>query len=97
MPFDPPLRGREADRVPRAGESYVKDFRPLSLGVVELPAGRGELSLLATRVAGKQVADVRELELVLLPEVGRDGPPAQDDLSAPALSNSATPSQGDRR
>ena len=50
VPFDPPLRGRESDRLPRAGESYVKDFRPLSLGIVELPAGKGELSLRATRV-----------------------------------------------
>jgi hypothetical protein len=69
--YDPPLRGKESDRVPRAGESYVKDFRALSLGVVELPAGAGELTLLATRVTGRQVADVRDVELVLLPE---DGP-----------------------
>jgi arylsulfatase A-like enzyme len=62
---DPPLRGREHDRVPRAGESYVKDFRPLSLGVVELPAGRGTLTLRATRVAAGPVADVRAVELVL--------------------------------
>jgi hypothetical protein len=45
----------------------VKDFQPLSLGVVELPAGKGELALLATKVAGKQVADIRALELVLVP------------------------------
>jgi hypothetical protein len=62
---DPPLRGREHDRVPRAGESYVKDFRPLSLGVVDLPAGKGTLTLRATRVTGNQVADVRAVELVL--------------------------------
>ena len=36
-PYNPPLRGRESDRVPRAGESYVKDFRRLSLGVVVVP------------------------------------------------------------
>jgi arylsulfatase A-like enzyme len=62
---DPPLRGKEHDRVTRAGESYVKDFRPLSLGVVELPAGKGTLTLRATKVAGGQVADVRAVELVL--------------------------------
>jgi arylsulfatase A-like enzyme len=67
VPFDPPLRGRESDRLPRAGESYVKDFRSLSLGIVELPAGKGELSLRATRVTGKQIADVRQLELILRP------------------------------
>src|SRR5205807_884162 len=47
---DPPARGAEHDRVPRQGESYVKDFRPLRLGVVELPAGRGELTLRATEI-----------------------------------------------
>jgi hypothetical protein len=62
---DPPLRGKEYDRVPRAGESYVKDFRPLSLGVVELPAGKGTLTLKAAKVVGTQVADVRAVELVL--------------------------------
>jgi arylsulfatase A-like enzyme len=62
---DPPLRGKEHDRVPRAGESYVKDFQPLSLGVVGLPAGKGTLTLRAIKVASGQVADVRAVELVL--------------------------------
>ena len=62
---DPPLRGKEHDRVPRGAESYVKDFKPLSLGVVELPKGTGTLTLRATKVPGKQVADVRAVELIL--------------------------------
>jgi hypothetical protein len=62
---DPPLRGKEQDRVPRGAESFVKDFRPLSLGVVELPAGKGTLTLQAAKVPGKQVADVRLVELIL--------------------------------
>ncbi|MBN9121106.1 MAG: arylsulfatase [Planctomycetes bacterium] len=62
---DPPLRGKERDRVPRTGESFVKDFRALSLGVVELPAGKGTLTLRAAKVPGTQVADVRQIELVL--------------------------------
>jgi arylsulfatase A-like enzyme len=62
---DPPLRGREHDRVPRGSESYVKDFRPLSLGTIELPAGKGTLTLRAPKVPGKQVADVRQVELIL--------------------------------
>jgi hypothetical protein len=62
---DPPPRGRERDRVPRRGESYVKDFRPLSLGLVDVPAGKATLTLRATKVAGAQVADVRAVELVL--------------------------------
>lgn len=63
---DPPLRGKEQDRVPRGSESFVKDFRPLSLGVVELAAGKGTLTLKATKVSGTQVADARQIELVLV-------------------------------
>jgi arylsulfatase A-like enzyme len=65
LAHDPPLRGKENDRVPRRGESFVKDFRPLSLGVVEVPAGRGTLTLRATKVPGARAADVRGVELVL--------------------------------
>jgi arylsulfatase A-like enzyme len=64
---DPPLRGAENDRVPRQGESYVKDFRPLRLGTLELSKGRGLLSLRALSVPGKQVMDVRSIMLTLLP------------------------------
>lgn len=63
---DPPLRGAKEDRVPRQGESYVKDFKPLSLGVVEVAAGKGTLTLRAPKVPGKAVADVRAVELVLV-------------------------------
>ncbi len=61
--WDPPLE-RADDRVPRRQEGYSKDFRPLSLGVIDLPAGPGTLVLRATAVPGKQVADVRRLVLV---------------------------------
>lgn len=64
---DPPLRGKENDRVSRGSESFVKDFKPLSLGVVEVSAGRAELSLRAAKVAGTKVADLRAVELILLP------------------------------
>jgi arylsulfatase A-like enzyme len=63
---DPPLRGKEHDRVPRRGESDVKDFRPLSLGIVDVLAGKATLTLRATRLAGAGVADVRAVELVLV-------------------------------
>lgn len=64
---DPPLRGAEHDREPRHGESYVKDFRPLSLGVVELEKGRGLLTLRATAKPGPRVVDVRRVVMTLLP------------------------------
>ena len=55
---NPPLIGAKEDRVVR-GESYVKDFRPLRLGRIQLPKGRGKLVLRALDIIGKQVADVR--------------------------------------
>jgi hypothetical protein len=63
---DPPLRGREHDRVSRGSESFVKDFRPLRLGTVTLPRGRGPLTLQATDIPGKQVMDVRAVTLTLV-------------------------------
>lgn len=54
--FDPPLRGMEHDRVPRM-ESYVKDFKALTLGVIHLEKGRGQLTLKALNVPGAQVMD----------------------------------------
>jgi hypothetical protein len=64
---DPPLVGAEHDRVQRDGESYVKDFKPLRLGVMTLEKGRGQLTLRALQVAGKQVMDVRAVTLTLQP------------------------------
>jgi arylsulfatase A-like enzyme len=65
-PHDPPLVGAEYDRAIRGSESYVKDFRPLRLGVFRLAKGRGELILRALDVPGKQVMDVRIVMLTLL-------------------------------
>jgi arylsulfatase A-like enzyme len=62
---DPPLVGAEHDRVPRDGESFVKDFKPWNLGVLTLEKGRGLLTLRAVEVAGKQVMDVRAVVLTL--------------------------------
>ena len=55
---DPPLRGGEHDRVAR-GESYVKDFKPLKLGTIDLKKGRGELTLRAPKIPGSQAMDFR--------------------------------------
>jgi arylsulfatase A-like enzyme len=65
-PHDPPLVGGQFDRVPRGGESYVKDFKPLRLGVFRLQEGRGELTLRALLVPGRMVADIRAVALTLL-------------------------------
>jgi hypothetical protein len=65
---DPPLYGDNHDRASRGSESLVKDFKPLSLGVVKLAKGRGELTLQALDVRGKQVMDVRLILLTLIQE-----------------------------
>jgi hypothetical protein len=62
---DPPLVGARHDRVPRRGESYMKDFRPLPLGEIPLEAGRGTLTLQAIDIAGKQALDIRAVVLTL--------------------------------
>ena len=63
---DPPLTGAENDRTHRGSESYVKDFKPFRLGTLPMERGRGELSLRAVNVPGKQVMDVRYVVLTLL-------------------------------
>jgi arylsulfatase A-like enzyme len=62
--WDPPLID-DQDRVPRKGESIMKEFRPLNLGTIHLDQGRGPLTLRALIVAGKQVMDVRLITLTL--------------------------------
>jgi hypothetical protein len=59
---DVPAIGSEHDRVERQ-ESYVKVWRPMRLGVIQLPSGRGTLTLRALRSDAEQVADMRLLLL----------------------------------
>ena len=60
---DPPLEGKRDDRIDRGSESFIKAFRPLRLGTIQLEKGRGAMALRATDIPGKQVADVRYLLL----------------------------------
>jgi hypothetical protein len=62
--WDPPLIA-DQDRVPRKGESIMKEFRPLNLGRMRLDQDRGPLTLRALAVAGRQVMDVRLITLTL--------------------------------
>lgn len=59
---DPPLFGMEQDRAVRT-ESYVKDFRPLSLGTIYLEQGKDELKLTASTIANQAAMDFRLLLL----------------------------------
>jgi len=62
---DPPLHGAEHDRAPREMESLVKDFKPMTLGEIELVKGRGQLTLRAPQIPGKSVMDFRLMFLTL--------------------------------
>ncbi len=61
-PHDPPLSGMEHDRFERT-ESYVKNFRRMTLGTIRLKKGRGKLKLQASNIPGAQVMDFRLLLL----------------------------------
>ena len=61
--WNPPLDTTH-DRVPRKGEGFDKEFRPLALGRIELAAGFATLTLRATTIPGSSVADVRRIVLV---------------------------------
>jgi len=61
-PNDPPLIGKEQDRVER-DESYVKDFEAMTLGKIQLAKGRGTLKLQALEIPGAMVIDFRRIIL----------------------------------
>lgn len=64
-PHDPPLRGQEHDRVPRSGESYVKDFATWQMGQMKLEKGRSPLMLKVRDMPGEGAVDLRGIVLTL--------------------------------
>lgn len=62
VPHDPPLTGMENDRFTRT-ESYVKDFKRMTLGEIQLAEGEGTLMLRAKKIPGDTVMDFRLLLL----------------------------------
>ena len=56
---DPAPYGPEKDRSPREQESDVKDFKPLVVGNISLPAESGQLVLRALKIPGKEAIEVR--------------------------------------
>jgi len=59
---DVPVRGQENDRVKRM-ESYVKDFKPISMGMLKLKQGKGLLTLEALEIPGETALEFRLLML----------------------------------
>ena len=70
-PNDPPLVGKQEDRAPRM-ESYVKDFKPMKMGVIEFKEGKGILKLQATQIPKSQAMEFRLLQLNRVKEKGTD-------------------------
>ena len=62
--WDPPLVGLAEDRSDRGSESFVKEFRPFSMGEIHLPKGRGTMTLRAVDIPGAGAIDVRYVVLV---------------------------------
>jgi arylsulfatase A-like enzyme len=67
---DPPEVAKEEDHAPRT-ESYVKDFKPLVAGTLELAAGDGELRLEALEIPGGEAMEFRLLTLERVDLAGR--------------------------
>ncbi len=65
-PVESPLLGAADDRVARQ-EGYVRNWQPMTLGMMELTPGREKLRLKATEVAGSQVAEMRLIMFRRLP------------------------------
>lgn len=63
-PFDPPLYDKSKERVPES-HYFVKDFKPLRLGVLRLEKGTGQLRLGALDIKGRHIVDVHSLVLNL--------------------------------
>ena len=59
---DPPALGAENDRSTR-GESLVKDFKALDMGVIELDQGVGRIELRTVEMPGKESIEFRLLML----------------------------------
>ena len=62
--FDPPLYDKSKERVEKS-HYFVKDFKPLSMGTLQLNKGKGTLRLEAVDVKGQQVIDVHSVDLLL--------------------------------
>jgi hypothetical protein len=60
--YDTALIGAKQDRVPRI-ESYVKEFKSMQLGILNMPQAHDTLLLRAKDIPGKQAIDVRYVVL----------------------------------
>ena len=64
--FDPPLWDKSKERVSES-HYFVKDFKPLDLGIIALPQGRGPLSLTCPMLVNGHGVDVYSIILDQVP------------------------------
>ncbi|MCK4921756.1 MAG: sulfatase-like hydrolase/transferase [Bacteroidales bacterium] len=58
--YDPPLRGMDEDLSPRI-ESYVKDWKVIEIGAINLEKGESDMCIKALEMPGRSVMDFRLL------------------------------------
>ncbi len=63
--FNPPLYLNQDTIARPPAESQMKEFRALKLGVMRLEQGRGLLTLRALKIPGRNIMDVRQVNLTL--------------------------------
>jgi arylsulfatase A-like enzyme len=63
--WDPPLYTNQDTIMRPAGESKMKEFKSLKLGTIRLVQGGGLMKLRATKMPGKSVMEVRQVNLTL--------------------------------
>ena len=80
--FDPPLYDKSKERVEQS-HYFVKDFKPLHLGNLNLKQGRAMLRLTVPEMVGKEAIDVHSIELTrVASEINPPNSPAQDKVTA---------------
>ena len=62
--LNPPLYDKSKERVVKS-HYFVRDFKPLSLGTLQLNKGTGTLRLEAVDIKGQQGIDVHSVDLLL--------------------------------
>lgn len=61
--FNPPLYDKSKERVAES-HYFVKDFKPLSLGSLQLPKGRATIRLSSPKIPGNESINVHSIELI---------------------------------
>ncbi|MEM7011342.1 MAG: arylsulfatase [Verrucomicrobiota bacterium] len=61
--FDPPFYDKSKERVAES-HYFVKDFKPLSLGELQLSKGRASMRLSSPEIAGTESINVHSIELI---------------------------------